>query len=244
MSLTSIHSDSIKDSIHGVMVADPYRWLEDVASPQTKDWIFRQQERHDAYFSQVPGLEGIKARVMEYLDSVVIDTPIRVAQREFYSRRQGAQEQASIFFKDLPDGEEHLLIDPASEGRFTSVAIQCVSRDGSLLAYQVKHGGGDSSAIRIVEVATRRALPDRLENGHARGFTFASDNTGFYYCHDMAAGIVRHVIRLHQFGTPSDLDPELFGIARAAGTKLILIADNHNLLAASDGPDGVPNGHL
>lgn len=238
MSLTSIQPKPVEELFHGVIVSDPYRWLEERADPQTEDWLLRQRQRYNAYFSGTPELEAIEARVAEYLNIAVVDAPIRTADREFYIRRQGTQEQGAIFFKELPSGREHSLVDPTTEGRFTSVAIQCTSKDGSLLAYQLKHGANDAAAIRIIEVDSRRILPDKIDNGYNRGFTFASDNSGFYYCQDMPVDGVQHVIRFHRFGTPPSLDLELFKIARTSRTKLILLADDRNLGALCRREDG------
>jgi prolyl oligopeptidase len=216
---------AVEEMIHGVTVRDPYRWLEDRTMAATEEWIREQQKRCDDYFRSCDDLGQIRLRVREYLDVEVTDQPAKVAGRSFYRRRNKGQEQGSIYVREGKN--ESLLIDPSKYGPFVSVGIHRISQNGSLLAYEQKSGGEDKKAIHIVDVATGRVLPDRLESGYARGFAFTGEDGGFCYCHESSQG-EEHTIRLHHFHE-SVADQVVFRAARSRGSRLVLTADDARL---------------
>ncbi|WP_169746995.1 prolyl oligopeptidase family serine peptidase [Edaphobacter aggregans] len=218
----------VEEIIHGVVVFDPYRWLEDRSLPETEEWIVDQQQRCEQYFSECGTLDALRSRVRDYLDVEVVDQPTKVAGRYFCRRRDPGQEQASIYVRGTATRPERLLVDPSDQGAFASVSIHRISEDGSLMAYEVKHGGGDGKAIHVVDVETGSILPDRLDTGYARGFAFASDKGGFYYCHESSTASKDHTIRQHRFHEPS-VDQVVFRLSCSRGSRLVLIADSVNL---------------
>jgi prolyl oligopeptidase len=228
MSLSSLSLGSVEEIIHGALVRDPYRWLEDRGLPETQQWIEEQRVRCEAYFSDCNVLEALRGRVRSFLNVEVVDQPTRVHGFYFYRRRNRYQEQACIYVKETATGRERLLVDPSGEGPFTSVTIHRIADDASLLAYEVKHGGGDAKEIRIVEVESGRILPDRIASGYARGFTFTSRNDGFYYSHEIPSATGDHLIRLHSFSDPFE-DQVIFSCERTPQSRLALIADNLHL---------------
>ena len=96
MSVIGSRFAPVEEMIHGVLVRDPYRWLEDRSLPETEEWIREQQRRCDAYFGECEELPAIRERVREYLDVEVVDQPARVGERYFYRRRARGQEQGCI----------------------------------------------------------------------------------------------------------------------------------------------------
>jgi prolyl oligopeptidase len=229
MPLNLPQSGQVEDVIHGVRVADPYRWLEDRSSVGTITWISEQRALHDSYFSQIAGLDVLRTRVAEYLDVDVVDQPAAIGHHCFFRRRDKRNEQPCIYVLDLLKDEERALVDASVEGLFTSVGIHRISDDGSLLAYEVRQGGGDTREIRIVNVDNGEVLPDRIGSGFARGFTFSSGNEGFYYCHETMSRTEDHTIRFHRFGESATQDQVLFRLPRTPRSKLVLTADDHNL---------------
>jgi prolyl oligopeptidase len=228
MPLTNSIHTPVEELIHGVVVRDPYRWLEDRNLPETEEWLRNQRLRCEEYFADCSNLDGLRKRVREYLDIEVVDQPARVAGRYFYRRRDRGQEQASIYVRDMTSGLERLLVDPAAMGPFTSVGIHHVSEDGSLLAYELKRCGGDRKAIHIVDVVSGRMLSDSIETGYARGFSFSSDLRGFYYCHEVLESPEDHSICVHLFGEPTE-DQACFRAPRTRGSRLLLRADEIHL---------------
>jgi prolyl oligopeptidase len=218
----------VEEILHGVVVRDPYRWLEDRTLPETQDWIEEQQRRCDSYFASCGDLASIGKRVQDYLDTGVVDQPARVGDRYFYRCRDRGQEQACIYVRDITTGAERLLVDPSNGGPFASVGIYRISEDGSLLAYEAKQGGEDRRAIRFVDVESGRTLADRIETGYARGLAFTPDHRGFLYCHELSGDVQEHRIQLHRFHE-SVADHVVFRGARTPGSRLVLTADSVHL---------------
>jgi prolyl oligopeptidase len=218
----------VEEMIHGALVLDPYRWLEDRSLPETEEWIRQQQGHCDAYFEDCPGLSVIRERVREYLDVEVVDQPARVGDRYFYRRRVRGQEQGCIYARSATTGEEKLLVDPSPEGPFVSVAIHRISAGGSLLAYERKHGGEDKKSIHVLDLKTGVQLPHNIRSGYARGFTFAIDNRGFFYCQETDPHSDQHEIVLHLFDESVE-DQTIFRVTRSGGSRLMLTADAFHL---------------
>jgi prolyl oligopeptidase len=228
MSLANSVCTPIEELIHGVLVRDPYRWLENRDLPETEEWICDQHRRREEYFESYDDFDALRTRVREYLDVEVIDQPTRVAGRYIYRRRKQGQEQPCIYVRDVSTTNERLLVDPSQFGEFASVAIHCVSEDGSLLAFELKSGGEDRKTIHLVDMKEMRILPDKIATGYARGFTFISNGTGFYYCHETPTELKNHTIQRHLFGE-SARDTVVFSAARTDDSRLVLLSDTHNL---------------
>jgi len=218
----------VEELIHGVVVRDPYRWLEDGSSRETRDWVADQQRRYDEYFAQSEDLDLLRERVREYLDVETVDQPAKIANRYFYRRRNKGSEQACIYMRDIATGQERLLVDASTTGKFASIAIHRISVNGSLLAYEHKQGGADTLAIHILDVERGAELPDKLESGYARGFTFATDQRGFYYCQESVEAFEDHTIRFHRFGEQG-ADEVVYRLPRSAGSRLVLASDEVHL---------------
>jgi len=228
MSVIGSRFAPVEEMIHGVLVRDPYRWLEDRSLPETEEWILEQQRRCDAYFGECEELPAIRERVREYLDVEVVDQPARVGGRYFYRRRARGQEQGCIYVRDAITGIERLLVDLSADGPFVSVGIHRVSNDGSLLAYERKHGGEDKKSIHIVDVETGVSLPYSVKRGYTCGFFFSPDNRGFFYSQELSENTDDHMIRFQLFDD-SAAEQIVFRAARSRGSRLILSADSIHL---------------
>src|SRR5258708_26413950 len=131
------------------------------------------------------------------------------------------------------DGEDHLLIDPAERrtGRFTAVKPLRVSPDGRLLLYEVKEGGERTGTFELLEIETRKRLPDFLPRGYLRGFAFAADGMSFYYVHE-AVEAKRRFYRAayqHVLGTLSSEDREIFSAGEDEKLRLALFSGKKRL---------------
>jgi prolyl oligopeptidase len=173
----------VTESVHGVTVVDPYRWLEDKESPRTRAWIERQNTYCRSYYATLPGRGVITDRIQELASFPTIETPLRVGGRYFFLKREASQEQPCICIRDTVDSPDTVLIDPSPRGKFVSVNIVDISADGSLLAYGVRDGGEDAQAVEILDIASNRLLPDRLPKGFLRGLHFIR-NEGYVYSHE------------------------------------------------------------
>src|SRR6266404_5688166 len=218
--------EPVVDVLHGVAVTDPYRWLEDQNSPQTRAWIEEQTRYARAYLDNIPGRDGIRERVRELLDVETYDSFLKSGNRYFFRKRLPGQEQPSIYFREGADGEDQLLVDPAERGTgdYTAVKPLRVSQDGSLLLYEVKQGGERTGTFEILDIATRRALPDSLSRGYLRGFAFAPDSKSFYYAHEPAQSETPYYRAAfhHVLGTNSAADKEIFCAGEDQRLRLVL----------------------
>jgi prolyl oligopeptidase len=228
MSLSSVPVAGVKETIHGVVVDDPYRWLEDRDLPETREWVEEQRKRCDDYFANLGDVCALRDRVRAYLDVTIVDQPAKVGDRIFYRRRNKGEEQACIFVRNENENQEKQIVDPSTVGPFASVSIHRISDDGSLLAYELKRGGEDQRAICFMAVDGDQQLPDRIDFGFPRGLAFTTDNRGVYYCHESSTESLEHRILLHLFHE-SVADQVVFRVARTRGSRLVLTADKFRL---------------
>src|SRR5919109_1591694 len=207
--------EPVTEVLHGVEIVDPYRWLEDQNSPRTRKWLEEQASYTRAYLDAIPGRERTRKRVAELLAAKeVISEPWNIKDRYFFLKRPENREQSVIFVRDGLFGSETILVDPAlrATGTSTAVAIAAISQDGRFLAYSVRQGGTDHSAVEILDVERDNVLPDRLSEGFCTGFAFAPDSSGFYYSH-RALHDPRPNYKAafwHHFGAHQSDDQELF----------------------------------
>jgi prolyl oligopeptidase len=220
--------EPVTEILHGVEITDPYRWLEDQNSPRTRKWLDEQAAYTHAYFAAIPDREQIRTRVRELLAvKEVISEPWNVGDRYFFLKRQGCKEQPVIVMRKGLFGEETVLVDPAlrATGTSTAVSIVAISGDARLLAYSVRQGGTDHSALEILDLERNTILPDGLPDGFCTGFAFAPDNSGFYYSHRQLHDPRPNyqAIFLHLFGTDKLEDQEVFFASEEPGLYLSIL---------------------
>jgi prolyl oligopeptidase len=201
--------DNIIDILHGIEVADPYRWLEDGASAETRAWIATQQE-YTAQFLQTPARERIRRRLADLTKIDAVGIPLERSGNYFFASRSADQQRAVICRRHGLNGPDEVLIDAnsMSADHMLGVHVVNVSHDGSLMLYGVRRGGEDEREIRAIEVETRRELADRLPRARYFGASWKPDKSGFYY----ATRIDRSArIRFHRLGTSPAEDCEILG---------------------------------
>jgi len=207
-------AEPVTETLHGVEVTDPYRWLEDQNSPRTRKWLDEQTVYTRAYVDVIPGRDRIRERVTEFLSIPPPAEPWNVGDRYFFLKRHEGKEQPVIVLRNGLFGKETILIDPATRaiGTATAISIAAISQDGRFLAYSVRQAGTDYSALEILDTERNTVLPDRLPEGFCTGFTFAPDATGFFYSH-LKLCDPRPKYRAafwHHFGTEQSQDREVF----------------------------------
>jgi prolyl oligopeptidase len=173
----------VTEEIHGVEVTDPYRWLEDQESPETRAWIDAQNKYTDSILKQIPGREGIQALVEKMMKVDEISIPFEKSGRFFYSKRAADQDLDITYWREGLEGEEKVLIDPhpMSADHTTSAFLMDVSQDGKLALYGVRLGGVDEFEVRFLDVDTGEHLPDTLPTARYYGVSLMPDKSGYYY---------------------------------------------------------------
>jgi len=151
----------------GEYIADPYRWLEnDVREdPEVAEWVQAQNTVTNAYLEKLEGREVLAHSMKELFDYDDLGLPVEAGGKYFYERKSGGQNQAVLYVRDGADGEERVLIDPAtwSDDGATALAGWKPSGDGSLLAYAVQDGGSDWRTLRVLDVKTGEVKADTVE---------------------------------------------------------------------------------
>ncbi len=203
-------TDNVKDVYHGVEVADPYRWLEDQKSPETRVWIDTQNTYTDSLLKAVPGREQLKQRLTALLKIDTIGTPTERNGRYFFTKRLATQDQPVLYLRKGLQGRDEVLIDPhpMSPDHTTTVNLRGVSKDGTLLAYAIRQGGADETEIRLFDVDARKDLPDRLPAARYIGVGLDPQKESLYYTRMTPEG--PRVFK-HHVGANSATDAEIFG---------------------------------
>ena len=218
---------------HGVTITDPYRWLEDQDSPQTRQWIEEQTRYARSYLDQIPGREKIRERIRELLAVETCDSLQKAGNRYFFRKRLPDQEQPCVYMREGAEGEDQLLIDPAERGtgKYTAVRPICASFDGKLLLYEVKQGGERSGTFELLDTEQRRVLPDGLPRGYLRGFAFAPDGSSFCYVHEAfeSKRPFHRAVYRHSLGTGREHDEEIFCVGESEKVRLCLVSEGNRL---------------
>jgi prolyl oligopeptidase len=212
-----------------VSITDPYRLLEDQDSPRTRQWIEEQTRYAREYLDHLPGRQKIRERIREFLAVETYDSLQKGGSRYFFRKRLADQEQPCICMREGADGEDQPLVDPAEHGsgKFTAVKPLRVSPDGRLLLFEVKEGGERTGTFKLLEIESKRTLPDILPRGYLRGFAFAPDGKRLCYSHEPANGKepYRRAALHHVLGTEFSEDREIFFAGEGEKLRLCLTSD-------------------
>jgi prolyl oligopeptidase len=225
--------EPVTEVLHGISVTDPYRWLEDQDAPRTRQWIAEQRQFARACLDHLPGRDRIRQRIREFLAVETYDSLQKAGSRYFFRKRLAEQEQPCICMREEGDGEDLLLVDPAEHGpgKYTAVKPLRVSPDGRLLLFEVKEGGERTGTFKLLEIESRRALPDVLPRGYLRGFAFAPDGKSFCYVHEQANGKERNrrAAFCHVLGTGFSEDREIFLAGEDEKLRMCLTSDRSRI---------------
>lgn len=207
------------DVYHGTEVADPYRWLEDLDGPATREWIEAQNDLTFSYLDEIPFRGQIRDRLEELWNYEKFGVPREEGGQYFYTYNDGLQNQSVLYTMDSLDGDARVLIDPntfSADGT-VSLAGWSPSPDGRYLAYAVSEGGSDWREWKVRDVMTGKDLDDHLEWTKFTGASWHPDSSGFYYTgyptpEDDALGDLNEnaTIYFHKLGTPQSDDPVVF----------------------------------
>ncbi|MCX5747000.1 MAG: prolyl oligopeptidase family serine peptidase [Proteobacteria bacterium] len=234
----------VTQTIHGKTIADPYRWLEDEHAPEVQAWMTAQDTHARAALAQLPARPALVARLKQlfYFDS--ISAPTHRQGRYFYSRKHADKEKAVVYWKQGEAGAETVLLDPNAWSADGSKSLHgtLTSRDGRYVAYQVSAHNSDESVTEVMEVATGRVLPDRIEGTKYGLGSWNPAATGFYYTWvppiggevTIAARPGFDEVRFHALGSDAAHDPVIYPATGSAETFLGggLSEDGHWLYVA------------
>ena len=206
------------DTYHGVRVADPYRWLEDDNAEETKAWVEAQNRATFAHLATIPFRPALAGRLEALFDYPKHGLPVRRGSTYFFARNDGLQNQAVWYRQQGLHGEPELLLDPNafSPDGTTKLSVFSVSGDGSLVLYGLSQGGSDWQEYRVLDVATKRTLDDRVERVKVSGAAWAG--RGFFYStypmpepgRELSTKNLNHRVFYHRLGTGQAEDELVF----------------------------------
>ncbi len=205
----------VVDDYHGTRVPDPYRWLEDPDSPESRTWIEAENRLTAAYLAEIPARSTIRERLTKLWNYPKYGAPFRKARRYFFFKNDGLQNQSVLYKQASLTADPETLLDPnlLSEDGTVALSTLAVSDDGRLLAYGTSASGSDWEEFRVRDIAEGRDRSDHLKWIKFSGASWTNDGAGFFYSRypepaDKALTEVNRFQRLyyHRLGTDQAQD--------------------------------------
>ena len=175
--------ETVEETIHGVTVADPYRWLEDQSSPAAKQWVAEQTAYARRILDPLPAREKLRGRLREVLGTGSLTRPEVAADRYFHAKKEGTQDQSIVYMREGLNGADKVLIDPNQASADNTVTVDWFvpSKDGKLLAYGSSVGGTETSTLYLLDVDTGETLDESIPKVRFANPQWLKDGSGFYY---------------------------------------------------------------
>ncbi|MGY8985275.1 MAG: prolyl oligopeptidase family serine peptidase [Sphingomonadales bacterium] len=212
----------VVEILHGLEVADPYRWLEDDIreNKDVQNWVYDQNIVTHAYLETLDDRAPIAARMTELWNYEKFSTPQKRGNLYFFTHNSGLQNQNILYVQEGLKGTPKALIDPndwAVDGT-TSMAGYAPSPDGSKILYAVQDGGSDWRTLHVLDVAEARVLEDNINWAKFSSLTWNKQGTGFFYARfpapeegqELQSLNANHSIYYHKVGTEQDEDRLMF----------------------------------
>lgn len=206
------------DVYFGTEVKDPYRWLEDDRSAETKQWVKEQSEFTEKYLAKIPFREQMRKELRAIWNYEKVSAPFKEGKYEYFYKNNGLQPQAVLYRKSA-DGKTEVFLDPNTMSKDGTTSLSSVSftKDGTLVAYAISEGGSDWVKIITMDVETKKIIGEPI----LAKFSGASwlNNEGFFYSKydqpkdgSMLSGMTdMHQVYFHKLGTPSSQDERIIG---------------------------------
>ena len=211
---------SQSDNYHGKPIDDPFRWLEDVDSIDTKDWVHRQNEVTFEYLKSAKQRTAIKERLTELWNYERYGFPAKHGDRYLYTHNNGLQNQSILYVSDTLNGARQVLLDPNTLVADGTVALtgDVPSDDGKRMAYGLASAGSDWNTWRVRDIASGKDLDDKVEWVKFSTVSWTADNAGFFYSRydkPNSSGEFTGVnyfqkLYYHRIGTPQESDTLIY----------------------------------
>ena len=212
-------SDQV-DTYNGTKVADPYRWLEDIDSADTRAWVEAEAKLSNAYLAAIPGRDAIAQRLTKVWNYERWSTPFNRGRHWFFTHNDGLQNQAVLLVTEDLKTKPRVLLDPNTLSKDGTVALKgvAVTDNGKLLAYGLSDAGSDWEIWRVRDTATGQNLPDEIRWAKFTVASWRKDGSGFYYAgYDaptdsqiLKTASEYHKLFFHKLGTPQSQDALIY----------------------------------
>ncbi|HEY2321355.1 MAG TPA: hypothetical protein VGJ82_00700 [Thermoanaerobaculia bacterium] len=218
------------ETLHGVTITDPYRWLEDQNSPETRAWIDRENAYTDKVLGDRPEKDLFSTRAGQLLKGDQLYLSVPRNGRIFYVRRAAGEEVFSLYMREGAHGPDHLLIDPApwNPKHTTHVTFDDITSDGKLVVYDVREGGADEVTPHFLDADSGREVGLPLPLGLYFGVSVTPDHRTVYYSKELPEGT-----RLFRRSIDGGAEEKVFGDGYSPDKKVSFgISDDGRWLAA------------
>ncbi|HLL69199.1 MAG TPA: prolyl oligopeptidase family serine peptidase [Micromonosporaceae bacterium] len=206
----------VVDELHAQRVPDPYRWLEEPGSAETRRWLADQEQLWCDHAASLPARERFHARVAELTDVGMVSAPVWRGERRFWLGRTAGQEHPVLHTAE-PGGAEQVLLDPVAldPTGLTSLDAWHPDRDGGRLAYQVSRRGDEHAELYVLDVASGKLLDGPIDRCRYSPIAWLPGGQYFFYVRSESGGVgQRRRVYLHRVGRPVDTDVLVLGADR------------------------------
>ena len=208
-----------QDDYFGTIVKDPYRWLEDDQSEETKAWVIAQNKVTELYLDRIPYRQKVQAKLESMWNYPKYGSPFRRGEYYYFYKNDGLQNQAVLYRQKGLSGKPEVFIDPnkiSSDGT-ASISTPSFSRNNEYAAYLESQAGSDWQVARIMRVSDRKMLDDEIKFIKFSGLSWKG-NTGFYYSrypepdekNKLTTKNQNHKVYFHRIGTSQQQDELVF----------------------------------
>jgi len=172
-----------EENLHGYIISDSYRWLEDFTSDESIDWIQRQNKFTNKFIGKNKYKKGLENYLNQIWESESISIPYKVKEKTFFYFNDGLFQQSKLMIKDCGTCEVRVLIDPNEFSKDGTVSLggTSISNDASHIAYSISDGGSDWRTWKVMNIETGEVLKDELKWAKFSGASWENDDSGFYY---------------------------------------------------------------
>lgn len=206
------------DNYFNTAVADPYRWLEDDRSDDTKAWVVDQNKVTNGYLAQIPFRDAIQKRLKALWNYEKYSAPFKEGEYTYFYKNNGLQNQ-SVLYRQKGAGQPEVFLDPNKFSADGTTSLQGIefTKDGSFAACQISEGGSDWRKVFVMDTRSRKIVDDTLRDVKFSGLAWKG-NDGFYYSsYEKPKGSAlsekteQHKLFYHKLGTPQSTDKLIFG---------------------------------
>ena len=210
----------VNDNYFGTKVADPYRWMENLDSPQVHQWVLAENAVSQPQLAALPQRPWLKRRLGELWNYERYEVPVHRGAHYFYLHNDGRQNQSVLFVADSLEASGRVLFDPNAVREDATVAVSDFepSEQGAVVAYAISDGGTDWQIWRFRRVTDGSDFPEALHDTKFWGVSWARDGSGVYYSRypEVSVGkgddAARPAVYFHKLGTPQDADRLVYAI--------------------------------
>ena len=209
----------VSDTYFGTIIKDPYRWLEDDRSAETKAWVESQNELTQGYLNQIPFRQSIKTRLEKLWNYEKYSAPFKEGDYTYFYKNNGLQNQY-VLYRQKGNKEPEVFLDPNTFSKDASTSLAGIefTKDGSMAAYQISEGGSDWRKVIIINTKDLSKIGDTLVNVKFSGLAWKG-NEGFYYSSydkpqegSQLSGLTQyHKLYYHKLNSPQTEDKLIFG---------------------------------